>query len=189
MFKPLSYSMIALAVLVAGCSSGVKLQDPNATGTSGAIPAGEVSSLGTDISGPSGSSISGIDLTTASQVQGEGPANITHTIYFDFDSYSIRPDFQSVLQAHADFLRANRTRVIMLEGHTDERGGREYNLALGQKRAEAVRQALDLLGVPANSLEPVSYGKEKPAVTGYDENAYSQNRRVEIRYNLPPQRQ
>lgn len=178
MFKPLSYSVVALAVLVAGCSSGVKLEDKAGTDT------GAVSTTGADGSGSGSSSVSGIDLTTASNVEGEGPANVAHTIYFDFDSYTIRPEFQATLQSHADFLRANANRTVSLEGHTDERGGREYNLALGQKRAEAVRQALDLLGVSAKQVEAVSYGKEKPAVQGFDENAYSQNRRVEIRYNF-----
>lgn len=176
MFKPLSYSIVALAVLVAGCSSGVKLRDEQAaTGSQGVASSADLGQAGQ-------SSVAGIDIST-SQQPGEGPANVSHIIYFDFDSFAVRPEFQSTLQKHAEFMRNNRTRSVTLEGHTDERGGREYNLALGQKRAETVRQSLDLLGVSGAQIEAISYGKEKPAVVGYDENAYAQNRRVVIRYN------
>ena len=87
-----------------------------------------------------------------------------------------------LIESHARFLQANKQRKANLEGHTDERGGREYNLALGQKRAEAVRQALSLLGVPESQLEAVSYGKEKPTAQGSAEADLAKNRRVEIRY-------
>lgn len=81
-------------------------------------------------------------------------------VYFDFDSYTIKPEFQSLIDGHARFLKANPQRRISIEGHTDERGGREYNLALGQKRSEAVRRSLGLLGVPDSQIEAVSFGKE-----------------------------
>ena len=103
-------------------------------------------------------------------------------VYFDFDSYSIKPEYQNLIDAHARFLKANNARRIVVEGHTDERGGREYNLALGQKRSEAVRRALGLLGVPDAQVEAVSFGKEKPASAGSDETAWAQNRRAEIAY-------
>ncbi|WP_160012802.1 OmpA family protein, partial [Rhizobium sp. 18055] len=83
---------------------------------------------------------------------------------------------------HARFIKQSQGRKVMIEGHTDDRGGREYNLALGQKRAEAVRRALGLLGVPDSQMEAVSFGKEKPAVQGNSEDAFSQNRRVELSY-------
>jgi len=94
----------------------------------------------------------------------------------------VRAEARPVIESHARFLQANKQRKANLEGHTDERGGREYNLALGQKRAEAVRQALSLLGVPESQLEAVSYGKEKPAAQGSSEADLAKNRRVEIRY-------
>jgi peptidoglycan-associated lipoprotein len=87
-----------------------------------------------------------------------------------------------VIEKNAQFLQANKQSKAMLEGHTDERGGREYNLALGQKRAEAVRRALALLGVSESQIEAVSFGKEKPAASGSDESALAKNRRVEIKY-------
>jgi peptidoglycan-associated lipoprotein len=103
-------------------------------------------------------------------------------VYFDFDSYSIKPEFQSVIDAHARYVKAAPGRKVMIEGHTDERGGREYNLALGQKRAEAVRRAMGLLGVPDSQMEAVSFGKEKPAAQGHGEEAHAQNRRAELSY-------
>ncbi len=111
-----------------------------------------------------------------------GPRNVARLIYFDFDSNVIKPEFQPIVEGHAKFLRDNPTRHIVLEGHTDERGGREYNLALGQRRAEAVRQALKLLGVQDSQMEAVSFGKEKPADPASNEEAWAKNRRVEISY-------
>ena len=86
------------------------------------------------------------------------------------------------MEGNARFIKADPARKVTVEGHTDERGGREYNLALGQKRAEAVRRSLNLLGVSDSQVEAVSYGEEKPASVGHDESAYSQNRRAEISY-------
>jgi peptidoglycan-associated lipoprotein len=103
-------------------------------------------------------------------------------VYFDYDSFVIRSEFQPVIEAHARFLKSDKTRKVALEGNTDERGGREYNLALGQKRAEAVRKALVLQGVADSQLEAVSFGKEKPAVLGNSEAALEKNRRTEISY-------
>jgi len=104
------------------------------------------------------------------------------SIYFDLDSYVIKDEFTPVIDAHAKYLVSRKDRKIIIQGNTDERGGSEYNLALGQKRAEAVRRALTTLGVSDNQMEAVSYGKEKPADTGASEAAFAKNRRVEITY-------
>jgi peptidoglycan-associated lipoprotein len=103
-------------------------------------------------------------------------------VYFDYDSYVIKPEFQSVIEAQARYMKGNKNLKVAIEGHTDERGGREYNLSLGQRRAEAVRQAMGLLGVSDAQLEAVSFGKEKPAEAGSDESAMAKNRRAEIMY-------
>jgi peptidoglycan-associated lipoprotein len=103
-------------------------------------------------------------------------------IYFDFDSFVIRTEARPLIEAHARRLRADAKLRVALEGHTDDRGGREYNLGLGQKRADAVRKALSLLGVADSQMEAVSFGKEKPAVPGNSEAAMQENRRVEINY-------
>ena len=103
-------------------------------------------------------------------------------VYFDYDSYTIKPEFQAVIEANAKFIMAHRTAKVVIEGHTDERGGSEYNLALGQRRSEVVRHALTLLGVPDAQLEAISFGEEKPAMQGNDEAAWAKNRRAEISY-------
>lgn len=104
------------------------------------------------------------------------------SVYFDYDSYTVKDEFKPVVEAHAKYLAANKGRRIIIQGNTDERGGREYNLALGQKRAEAVRRALGLLGVPDAQMEAVSLGKEKPKATGSDEAAWAENRRADLVY-------
>jgi peptidoglycan-associated lipoprotein len=103
-------------------------------------------------------------------------------VYFDFDSFVIRAEARPIIEAHGRRLRADDKLRVALEGHTDDRGGREYNLGLGQKRADAVRKALSLMGVADSQMEAVSFGKEKPAVPGNTEAAMQENRRVEINY-------
>ena len=110
------------------------------------------------------------------------PRTSPKVIYFDYNSSEIKPEGVELIDAHARFLMANKTRQVSLEGHTDERGGREFNLALGQKRAEAVRTRMRLLGVTDIQMEAVSFGKEKPAAAGNDDAAHAKNRRTEINY-------
>jgi peptidoglycan-associated lipoprotein len=104
------------------------------------------------------------------------------SVYFDYDSYLLRDDAKPVTEAHGKYLSANKGRKIIIQGNTDERGGSEYNLALGQKRAEAVRKALSLSGVSDSQMEAVSFGKEKPKALGSDEAAWAENRRADIVY-------
>lgn len=169
---------VTVAALMAGCSSGVKLNEPpvedkSATSTA----AGNAANSGNTAQ----SGVAGVNLGQSDR-EGGGPVGVSRIVYFDFDSYVIKPEYQSVLDAHARYIKAVPGRKVMLEGHTDERGGREYNLALGQKRAEAVRRSLGLLGVSDSQMEAVSFGKEKPAAQGNSEEAHAQNRRVEMSY-------
>ncbi len=133
------------------------------------------------VPGGAQSQVQPVQADTASAGQA-GPRDAARIIYFDFDSYTVKPEFQSLIDGHARFLKANPQRHISIEGHTDERGGREYNLALGQKRSEAVRRSLTLLGVNDGQIEAVSFGKEKPAAQGTGEDVWAQNRRAEISY-------
>ena len=105
---------------------------------------------------------------------------VANVVYFDFDKYDLTPEARAILLAHAEKLKGSSV-AVRLEGHADERGSREYNIALGEKRAKAARDFLVLQGVKAASLEVVSYGEERPVATGHDETSYSQNRRVEIK--------
>jgi len=103
-------------------------------------------------------------------------------IYFEYDSSSIRSSDRDVIQAHAEYMGANPGASIVLEGHTDERGSREYNIALGEQRARAVRQLLLFQGAATTQIQTVSYGEERPAAIGHNEDNWQQNRRVEILY-------
>jgi peptidoglycan-associated lipoprotein len=166
-----------VSMFLVACGSTVPLND---------VPVSDATAKSVGAVGePSAST--GVQRGVAPVVLGDGQAQIavnaeSRLIYFDFDSFVIKPEFQAVIAAHARFIKSQATRKVAIEGHTDEIGGREYNLALGQKRAEAVSSALAILGVPQNQMEAVSFGKEKPAVSGSDESAWSKNRRAEIRY-------
>jgi peptidoglycan-associated lipoprotein len=112
------------------------------------------------------------------------PNNILskRSVYFDFDSYVVKDEYRSLVQAHAQYLRDNGNARVLLQGNTDERGSREYNLALGQRRADAVRHAITLSGAKESQIESVSLGEEKPRATGHDESSWAENRRTDIRY-------
>ncbi|MDM0013386.1 peptidoglycan-associated lipoprotein Pal [Variovorax sp. J22P168] len=169
MLKRTIYSL-AIVALIAGCSSGTKLNDTPVVDRG----AGQGS-------GGAASGVAPVTIDPNAQ-NAQGPVGVARIIYFDFDSYTVKPEFQALIDGHARFLKANPNRRVSIEGHTDERGGREYNLALGQKRSEAVRRALVLVGVSDGQIEAVSFGKEKPASQGAGEDAWAQNRRAEITY-------
>ncbi len=114
--------------------------------------------------------------------EGAAPAGVANVIYFDFDSSDIRPEFAALVTSHAKHLAGNPGTKVRLEGHTDERGSREYNIALAERRSQAVRRALMLQGAADGQLTTVSYGEERPATEGADDAAYEKNRRVEIVY-------
>jgi peptidoglycan-associated lipoprotein len=171
---------LAVAAALAGCASGVKLDDAPVEDRTGRPVAPDAGTLPGGAAGGQ-TRVPNVEADPAPGSQG-GPVNVARIIYFDYDSNEIRPEFQSLIDAHARYLKANGQRRIVVEGHTDERGGREYNLALGQRRSEAVRRSLGLLGVSDAQIEAVSFGEEKPAVQGSDESAWSRNRRAEIVY-------
>lgn len=122
-----------------------------------------------------------VDVTNGIGADGV-PAPAARSVYFDVDSYTVRADGQPVVSAHSEFLNKNRGQKIIIQGNTDDRGTAEYNLALGQRRSEALRQALALRGVGATQMEAVSLGKEKPKAMGSDEAAWAENRRADIVY-------
>jgi peptidoglycan-associated lipoprotein len=104
------------------------------------------------------------------------------SIYYDFDAYNIKEEYQSVVEAHGKFLLEHKEFKVRVEGNCDERGSREYNLALGQRRADSVKRAMTLLGVPAKQIETVSFGSEKPKALGHDDEAWAENRRSDLVY-------
>ena len=169
-----------LLLLLAGCSGKSDQRVPK---TAEAL----VTTDGTGAAG-GGAAAAGADAATdaaAGDSQGGGasaPAGVGRVIYFDFDSSEIRPEFVAVIAAHAHALARNASIRVRLEGHTDERGSPEYNIGLGERRAQAVRRALLLQGVAEGQVATVSYGEERPAVTGPTEASWVKNRRVEFAY-------
>jgi peptidoglycan-associated lipoprotein len=169
-------SALAAAAMLAGCASGVKLDTdaPVESRTATAVGAGGGAA---NSSAASQTGVTPVDL--AKNANGSA-SNLPRVIYFDYDSFAVKSEFRSAVEAHAKVLAADRKKKLSIEGHTDDRGGREYNLALVQKRAEAVAKSLTLLGAGDNQIEAVSFGKERPAVSGNDEAAFAKNRRAEL---------
>lgn len=170
----------SVVVLLSACGSSVKLDDVPVEDKAGSSVGTTPANTGATGSAVGKSTVAPVDVSKNNPDM--AIQSVSRTVYFDYDSFVIRPEFQSVIDAHAKFIRSDKNRKVVIEGHTDERGGREYNLALGQKRAEAVRRALGLLGVADSQMEAVSFGKEKPAATGSTEAAFEKNRRAEISY-------
>ncbi|WP_424191969.1 peptidoglycan-associated lipoprotein Pal [Ampullimonas aquatilis] len=164
---------LAAGILLSACGSSVKLADKTPVEERGA-------------SMPDTSNSRGVAQVQAdSKDLGAGPdvsAFAKKSVYFDYDSYIVKDEFRALVEAHAKYLNANKSRKVIVQGNADERGGSEYNLALGQKRAEAVRKSLQLLGVSETQVEAVSLGKEKPRALGHDEAAWSENRRSDFAY-------
>lgn len=167
-------ALISVAILAAACGSQPEREDDSTStvGSSSGVSTGGVATV--DADRQSGSSTGAVGPQSAQASQ--------RVIYFDFDSSDIRTEFVDVIAAHGRFLAGNATVRVRLEGHTDERGSREYNIGLAERRAQTVRRALALQGVQESQIATVSYGEERPAAAGSDENAWSRNRRVEIVY-------
>ena len=158
---------VAMDGSLAACHSGVKL-DEGANANKGAI--------GTQ---PNPTDVKQVNVDPLND---PNSPLAKRSIYFDFDSYAVKDDYQPLLQQHSTYLKGHPERRVLIQGNTDERGTSEYNLALGQKRAEAVRRAMSLMGVADTQMEAVSLGKEKPVATGHDEAAWAQNRRADLVY-------
>ena len=179
---------LGMVLLLGACASGVKLNEVPVEDKSGSKvsvapdPVMPAPVTAAPVSNEAKSAVVPVDSAASTNLSAGPSGNVAKVIFFDYDSYVVKSEFQTTIEAHAQFLKANPRAKVSLEGHTDERGGREYNLALGQKRADAVRQSLSLLGVQESQVESVSFGKEKPAVQGADESAFAKNRRAEFFY-------
>lgn len=151
------------------------------TGAAGSGGGAETTALGGQ--GVAGSALDGRQIDHAGDPR-KNPASplASRSIFFDYDSFVVKDEYRKMLEAHAGYLRGRQDARVILQGNTDERGSREYNLALGQKRAEAVRRALGLLGVPDAQLEAVSFGEEKLRNEGDTDAAHAENRRTDIVY-------
>jgi peptidoglycan-associated lipoprotein len=169
--------MSALALMwLAGCSS-TKLDTPAPVETRTPTEAGAGAGSGNAGQPAAESAVKTVDLGA----NAAAPAGLGRTVYFDFDSFVVKDEYRPVVEGFAKFLAANKTKHMLIEGHTDERGSREYNLALGQKRAEAVQKSMLLVGAGDGQLEAVSFGEERPAAQGSGEEAWAKNRRAELK--------
>ena len=164
--------VLAMSLVLTGCP-----KKPQTLPDSGATPTDPSANTGTT----SGSDVSGSNLS-ADERAIEQLKQTGMIVYFDYDRAEIKAEYVPIVAAHAKFLNGNASRKVRLEGHSDERGSREYNIGLGERRAQAVRRALMLQGVTDNQITTVSYGEERPAVAGGDDTSYARNRRVELTY-------
>ncbi len=183
----------AAAVLLAACGSSTKLSDtpiesrtPTPVAAAGTSAAGSTAATATATTPAAQSSVATVSAGSGAAAGTAAGAALlawpaARIIYFDYDSSALRDDAKPVVDGHARVLAGNRGRKLTVEGHTDERGGREYNLALGQKRAESVAKTLVLLGAAESQVEAVSFGKERPSASGSDESAWAKNRRAELK--------
>jgi peptidoglycan-associated lipoprotein len=175
-------AMLAVAVAtaigtLAACSS-TKLDTPVPVESRTGGTVGGAGTGGANTAGASQSKVTPVDLNK----DAAGASGVGRIVYFDFDSFALKDEYRPTVESFAKALAADRKKRLAVEGHTDERGGREYNLALGQKRAEVVARSLTLLGATEAQVEAVSFGKERPAVQGSDEAAWAKNRRAELNY-------
>jgi peptidoglycan-associated lipoprotein len=180
-FVQTGVALFAAAIFAAGCSSSgrSKAYGADGGGLGGSDPgiAKHDDGLGRNDSAAG----AGTRYGRASPDDSSGPL-AKRIIYFVYDSSEVQPEYLTVINNHADFLVTNKVKSVVLEGHADERGSPEYNIALGEQRAQSVAKLMKLQGVADSQIQIVSFGEEKPAVTGHDENAWQQNRRVEITY-------
>ncbi len=174
----------AMAAILAGCSTQPSAPVDDQSTDAAAAAAAAAAKSGTTTSGVTTAGVSGASGGSGTSSALRDPNNILskRSVYFEFDSFVVEDKYKAQIEAHAKYLANNRTAKITLQGHTDERGSREYNIALGQKRAEAVKRVMILMGAQEVVIETVSYGKEKPKREGHDEAAWAENRRVDIVY-------
>jgi peptidoglycan-associated lipoprotein len=188
MRKPLHLIAFTLGLGVLGACSSVKLDEnpsgapiDNRSATAAATAAPAASSADT-AAAPGPRNVAPVEVARKDPLDDPAGALARRSVYFDFDQFVIKDEYKATIEAHARYLIANRNRRVVIQGNTDERGSREYNLALGQKRSEAVRKALVALGVPDAQLEAVSFGEEKPKATGGSDAAMAENRRADLAY-------
>ena len=178
-------AVFALAILAAGCTStsqtGAPIDDKSGTATDATTSSGATTS-GAGSAGVSGRPGGTGTGTAVNPLRDPNNVLSKRSIYFDFDSFVVRDEFKPMIEAHARYLTTNRNAKMTIQGHTDERGSREYNIALGQKRADAVKRMMTLVGVQEIQIETVSFGKEKPKNMSHDESGWAENRRDDLVY-------
>jgi peptidoglycan-associated lipoprotein len=180
--KHILAAALATAILAACGSTPTKEQDGAAVEDRGA--AGSQAATKPPVTAATGPSTTPLDPKGVSGNPLKDPSNVLskRSIYFELDSNIVKEEFKPLVAAHARYLQQNPGQKIVVQGNADERGSREYNLALGQRRADAVKQMMQLLGAKSDQIETVSFGEEKPKSTGHDEASWSENRRADLAY-------
>jgi peptidoglycan-associated lipoprotein len=173
------FAALLLATALAGCAS---TPEPTTAPAEATPPPAPVQTSST-APAPAATATEVVAADPLAMIDAAGSPLRERTIYFEFDRSDLSPAAQRAIEAHGRFLVANPTLKLRIEGHCDERGTREYNIGLGDRRAQAVRRVLMFMGVQAAQLQTVSYGEEQPAVDGHDEAAWSRNRRAELAYS------
>ena len=181
-----NFLLVAIfAAALAGCSTTptteAPIEDHGAAGQT-APNAGGAATGGAQGGGVTGSQLGGGQGAGASELTNPNSILSKRSIYFDFDSFVVKDQYRPLVEAHARYLQAHPNARMTIQGNTDERGSREYNIALGQKRADAVKRMMTLLGARDNQIETVSFGEERPKNPGHDESAWAENRRDDIVY-------
>jgi peptidoglycan-associated lipoprotein len=173
---------VAIASLLAACAS-TPSDEQEAAKVEERLPATKPTTPTKPVD-PGATATKPIDSGAVGRDPLKDPANILskRSVYFDYDSNQVKDEFRPIIAAHAKYLSQNRSRRVRIEGNTDERGSREYNLALGQRRADAVKQMMELLGAQGSQIETLSFGEEKPKAGGSDEASWAENRRADLRY-------
>lgn len=183
--KTLLLSMSALLTALLGACSSTPVASPDATATPTAAAKAPVLASQTPMPPAAPAPAPARSVATVSlpaHLDTQSPIYQQRSVYFGFDEFSVSSEYTPVIERHGKYLSANPALHVRIEGNTDERGSSEYNLALGQKRAEAVRQALKVFGVKDAQMEATSWGKERPKASGHDESAWAQNRRADVQY-------
>ncbi|HSA68429.1 MAG TPA: peptidoglycan-associated lipoprotein Pal [Burkholderiales bacterium] len=177
--KGVSFAVLAVAAALYGCAT-TESQDSS---TSAGTPSAGKPSASTSTGSPSGGQVGSRSAATSGgpgAASGMQRPDMKRSVYYEFDKYDVKPEYRTLVESHARWLKANPQAKLVIEGNADERGSREYNVALGQRRAESVTKMLMLLGAKADQIEAVSWGEEKPRSGGHDESSWSENRRADF---------
>jgi peptidoglycan-associated lipoprotein len=176
----ITLSAAVLGALLAGCGSSVKLDEGAPVVDARPTPAGGAGGANSGArSGAAGQS--GVTTVDVGKTANTAASNLGRVVYFDFDSYVLRDEYKPLIEGHARTLSAAKTKKMVIVGHPDAGGGRDYTVGVGQRRAEAVAKSMMLLGAVDGQIEAVSYGKERPVSEGHDESAWAKNRRAELK--------
>ena len=175
--KNLAIVLIAAAALAGCASKETRTDTPVADRSTGVSQPSASTSPGSTTRPQQPSTVAGNPLRDPNNILSK------RSVYFEYDSNAVKDEYRGMVQAHSRYLGDKRDQRIRIEGNCDERGSREYNLALGQRRAESVKKVMTVLGVSDGRIETISYGEEKPMAQGHDEQSWSQNRRADIKYS------